>query len=398
MRIHQKKLRREDNTAYKSPSSQSIIFEEAVKSFEDQCQSIKHFCCQNCQMTGISLKPSQRNPLICSTCQASGTNGQDKVKDLPIWYDEKKNVQFYLPDELKCLREGEKLLIQQVAAYVPLQHLQSGQIGSRGHVCSFVQDISSICTVLPRLPDDVQFVKVVKKYLQEGGQIGSKMFVVRKKAVLDALKWLKKYNVEYSNIEIKESNLDWIENEDAKELPANLIEMDDEAAMNFPGSVDIGPSELQTLSGFTENSHNSGAPESILGMLPSVAPHLPKEKDTEIIKTLNAGLDQHNKKNNKTIQFPYADPTPVNEYDEDNSLFTRAFPWLFPGGYGDYGQFRNIKMNVTDWARNLLYYKDGRFAKGKIWCFLPLILQQEKRIKQVVDSLLMDFSRKVPKL
>lgn len=349
-------------------------------------------------MTGISLKPSQRNPLICSTCQASGTNWQDKVKDLPIWYDEKDNVQFYLPDELKCLREGEKLLIQQVAAYVPLQHLQSGQIGSRGHVCSFVQDISSICTVLPRLPDDVQFVKVVKKYLQEGGQIGSKMFVVRKKAVLDALKWLKKYNVEYSNIEIKESNLDWIENEDAKELPANLIEMDDEAAMNFPGSVDIGPSELQTLSGFTETSHNSCAAESILGMLPSVAPHLPKEKDTEIIKTLNAGLDQHNKKNNKTIQFPYADPTPVNEYDEDNSLFTRAFSWLFPGGYGDYGQFRNIKMNVTDWTRNLLYYKDGRFAKDKIWCFLPLILQQEKRIKQVEDSLLMDFSRKVPKL
>ena len=70
--------------------------------------------------------------------------------------------EFPITDELKCLMEGEKLLIQQVAAYVPLLHLQNGQIGSRGHVCSFVQDISSICTVLPRLPDDVHFVKVVK--------------------------------------------------------------------------------------------------------------------------------------------------------------------------------------------------------------------------------------------
>ena len=95
-------------------------------------------------------------------------------------------------------------MTQQVAAYVPLQHLQSGHIGSRGYVCSFVQDISSIYAVLSQLPNDVQFVKVVKKYLQEGGQIGSKMFVVRKKAVLDALKRLKKYNVEYSNIEIKD--------------------------------------------------------------------------------------------------------------------------------------------------------------------------------------------------
>ena len=102
-------------------------------------------------------------------------------KNLPIWYNKDRVVQYYLPEELQCLQEGEKLLIQQVAAYVPLLHLKDGQIGSIGHVCSFVQDRSSICTVLPRLPDDVQFVKVVKKYLQEGGEVGSKMFVVRKR-------------------------------------------------------------------------------------------------------------------------------------------------------------------------------------------------------------------------
>ena len=82
-------------------------------------------------------------------------------------------MQYHLPKQLKCLHECEKLLIQQVAVYVPLLHLQDDQIGSRGHVCSFVQDISSIYTVVSRLPDDVHFVKVVKKYLQEGGQISS---------------------------------------------------------------------------------------------------------------------------------------------------------------------------------------------------------------------------------
>ena len=49
------------------------------------------------------------------------------------------------------------------------------------------------------------------------------MFVIRKKTVLDALEWLKEYNVEYSNIEIKESNLDWIKNNNEQELPANLM-------------------------------------------------------------------------------------------------------------------------------------------------------------------------------
>ena len=132
--------------------------------------------------------------------------------------------------------------------------LKNGQIRSRGHVCSFVQDISSVCTELPRLPDDVQFVKVVKKYLQEGGGISSKMFTVRKKAVLDALKWLKEYNVEYSNIEIKESNLDWIENKNEQELPANLIEMDNnKSGKNSPASVDMGPSESQTYQDYWKN-------------------------------------------------------------------------------------------------------------------------------------------------
>ena len=205
-------------------------------------------------MTGISIKPSQRNKDICTVCQASHTRKEKTEQDLPIWYDKESNVQYYLPPQLRCLREGEKLLIQQVAAYVPLLHLKDGQIGSRGHVCSFVQDLSSICTVLPRLPDDVQFVKVVKKYLQEGGETASKTFTIRKQVVLHALNWLKEYNVEYKNIEIKESNLDWIENSDSQELPATLIQIANaHAAKNFQTSEDLGPSEVQTLSGLQCN-------------------------------------------------------------------------------------------------------------------------------------------------
>ena len=176
--------------------------------FESKCQSLSHFFCKCCRMVGLNIKKSTKCSSLCTTCQASHATKESMIKDLPIWYDETGAVQFLLPEELKCLREGEKLLIQQVAAYVPLLHLKDGQIGSRGHVCSFVQDISSVCTVLPRLPDDVHFVKVVKQYLQEGGTISNKMFVIRKNVVLDALKWLKKFNVEYKNIQIEESNLD----------------------------------------------------------------------------------------------------------------------------------------------------------------------------------------------
>ena len=196
------------------------------------------------------------------------------------------------------------------------------------------------------------------------------MFVIRKQVVLDALRWLKQYNVEYANIQIDESNLDWIENNYSQELPATLIQMNDNLAYyNLPSSVDMGPCESQTLSGLQKDSNDTCEIESVLGVLPSVAPHLPKEKDAQVVSTLNTELNLHNKKNQTTIQFPYASPTPINEYEENNSLFTRAFPWLFPGGYGDFGQFRDKKMNVGDWTRRMLYYQDGRFAKDRIWCF-----------------------------
>ena len=123
---------------------------------------------------------------------------------------------------------------------------------------------------------------------------------------------------------------------------------DDKTAKNLPGAVDMGPSQLQTLSGLQGDSHDGCEIESVLGVLPSIAPHLPKEKDVPVVETLNDGLYQHNKKNNTTNEFPYASPNPINEYDEENSLFTRAFPWLFPGGVGDFGQFRDKKLNVAD--------------------------------------------------
>ena len=95
------------------------------------------------------------------------------------------------------------------------------------------------------------------------------MFTIRKTSVLEALKWLKEHNIEYKNIEIKESNLDWIENNEEQELPPSLIQLDtDEGISNQPGLVDLGPSHSQTLSGLHPNSQEIEEAQTILGILP----------------------------------------------------------------------------------------------------------------------------------
>ena len=238
---------------------------------------------------------------------------------------------------------------------------------------------------------------MVKTYLQEGGVTASKTFTIRKQVVLDALTWLKEYNVEYKNIEIKESNLDWIENKESQELPPSLIQVDDPYnAKNLPASVDLGPSEVQTLTGLQSNSPEACEIDTVMGILPSLDPHLPKKKDAPVIKKLSKGLDQGNKKNHTAMQFPYASPDPINEYD-DSSLFTRAFLWLFPGGYGDFGQYRNKSLNVSDWARNMLYYKDGRFAKDRIWCFFALDFATRKKNQMSGGFFVDGFFKEGPK-
>jgi hypothetical protein len=69
--------------------------------------------------------------------------------------------------------------------------------------------------------------------------------------------------------------------------------------------------------------------------------------------------------------WPYVSETAENEYKYIN-LFPRAFPWLFPGGTGDFMMYREKEVSAYDWAKTLLHYYDGRFAKDKFWCFYTL--------------------------
>ena len=116
------------------------------------------------------------------------------------------------------LKEGKKILIQRINVYVPVHHLFKGQTGCKRHTAAFQQDISRVINVLPNLPDNIQFVQVIKKFKDEHGDIEENSFVIRKKKVLDALFWLQKYNRRYSDVIVGATRLNWIE-KDEVELP-----------------------------------------------------------------------------------------------------------------------------------------------------------------------------------
>ena len=63
------------------------------------------------------------------------------------------------------------------------------------------------------------------------------------------------------------------------------------------------------------------------------ASNMPNATDEFITKTIEDAVKQspHSAK----INFPYVSEHPINEYSGER-LFCKAFPWLFPGGYGDF--------------------------------------------------------------
>jgi hypothetical protein len=81
---------------------------------------------------------------------------------------------------------------------------------------------------------------------------------------------------------------------------------------------------------------------------------------------------------------------PISEYS-DTKLFCLAFPWLFPGGMGDIKESQERDVDIGEWAENLLFYEDGRFAKDNLWCFFTLNYIQRHRNKSQSRWFLKDF-------
>ena len=373
------------------------IFAESTLNFEKKCKTLKHSHCTVCHSASLNLVVSNG---ICTTCKQNNRTKEEYKDSLPIWYEDllnKQNERFDLPYQLSCLREGEKLLIQQISCYVPLHHLRNGQIGSKGHVCCFEQAIEEICTVLPRLPCDIKIIRVIKQYRKEGGEIGKTIFSIRRSIVLEALYWLKEHNIEYKDIVIQESNLDWIKDHKEQDLPPCDIELEAENMDLQLSAQDRGPS-LSQVAEVLDKEHEQQEEETVFGMLPGTAPHLPKEKDSSTTQSLQQITKQSNNENSRaTINFPYIDPKPISEYDTNSALFTKAFPWLFPGGRGDFHQFRNKKLTISQWVKNLVLYEDGRFAKDKMWGFYVLNYATRKRNQTSGGYFVEGFFKEGPK-
>ena len=337
--------------------------DKAIRDFESKMKDVHHKKCDLCKSVSLLLEtklfPNGLN--ICNDCVVhQRQNRKPDELNLPIYKDHQGVVQHTLPDVLLGLTIGEQLLMQQISCFIPLYHMKFGQIGSRGHVCAFPQDISEVCNVLPRLPTEVSVVKVIKQYKdKESGSISAKTFNVRKTKVLNALRFLKQHSSDFKDVLIDESNLNWIENGVEQEIEGETLIAEDPVDIM---EDDKGPSPEQIYD-VEENLHV----EQSFGYIDANNISVPKPKDNDTTEKIKQSINKSGTK--ATMNFPYVSAEPVDEFDTSIKLFCKAFPWLFPGGVGDFNEFQNEKITLSEWITKMLLYYDGQFAKDKMWCF-----------------------------
>jgi len=269
---------------------------------------------------------------------------------------------FTLPKELQCLTLAEKLLIQNVSPLVPVVHIKNGTIGYNGHVVSFYQDITNICNELPRLPSDVSVVKVIRSGTTNTGKNISTSFNVNKYRVVAALCWLKKHNPLYNDIVIIEKNLSWIKGVSDELTDIVTIESNES---NFLDDNDKGPCEKQVFGPLDKVTNHD---DKAFGCISGEKAQIVHDGDQLLAEEIRR------KSNNRVIprlNWPTCDIKPITEYSS-TKILCLAFPWLLPGGVGDIKETRNYEVDIGDWAQNLLFYKDGRFARDKLWSFFTL--------------------------
>ncbi len=70
--------------------------------------------------------------------------------------------------------------------------------------------------------------------------------------------------------------------------------------------------------------------------------------------------------------MPTIRPTPLNEFNRSQALFSLACPSLYPYGKADFVQPRQREINYQDYLEHAMKWNDGRFAKHHTFRYIAL--------------------------
>ena len=270
-----------------------------------------------------------------------------------------------IPEDLRGilddLTQMEEMLCSLASPCFLMWVSKGGQYKTRGNVITFPQDITHLCTTLPRLPEHLDVLLVRKPDARTAN--GYKDFRVRKHKVLAFLRYLKEHNPYYADVVIRPS--------EQVDLP-----VDGDIVDRLPhvdtSSMSVQPKETESSLHPSSEESSTFEPDVLSEEENAFIPHFfPRTYEIDAIRD---GITQVGLRTDEEEAVPWPPFGPaLSEYTTEG-LFTMAFPSLFPFGKADYSAPRRHRLQLYEWAKHLIRYRDDRFATHPRFRFFALNL------------------------
>ncbi|KAF7137062.1 hypothetical protein CNMCM5793_006913 [Aspergillus hiratsukae] len=247
-----------------------------------------------------------------------------------------------MPD-LPELSQIEEMLIARVHVLVQVNRIRGQQFKYKGHIVNFMRNTARVFNRLPLLPSDLEVILLRPLNTDSDPHMRRRFvkdFRVRRQHVLDWLCFLRRHHPGYKDIEISGDALSQLPVNDVVQVMTEETNPDTGGRQPVvSGPVDLGP----------DPGECDPIPETV-----TVPNYQTTENEMVAIRRQLQPTHQ--------LTMPSFRSTPLSELNR-MPLVSWAFPTLFPRGGADYAHPRMRGVSYAEYAKHLMRYEDGRFAK-----------------------------------
>ncbi len=295
---------------------------------------------------------------LCEDCLASLQRRQLPKMSLAngLWVGD-------VPDELRRLNFVEKLLVAVERHNVCVAKVTKGQYKMTANAVVYAQPVGKMYDILPPSQDELaEFLAIifVGPCKPMPADLKRTPFIVRRRVVLDALRWLILNHCDYAGVSVSYENLAQYGDD---EPPVCVVYRAGEGEL---------PSESQPGYGGRDNEGSADGECSFSVQGLTETEYVEMSRDQKV-----AAAVKHFETGGGVLAYGHAEK-PSSMYNNPQ-LFPRLFPWLFPYGLGGLGNSK-IKCAVdrVKQVRARLMYGDRRFQTDR---YFPFIAYNQEQIR-----------------
>jgi len=270
-----------------------------------------------------------------------------------------------VPACLQNLSFAEKLMVSRMYHNKFIVRVGCGQMKLKGNVILFTKPMQKVYAVLPPPKSELQEILAVVFFgpTQPTADDYKRIpLLVRHKAIIDALSWLKLNHSGYQDLSISLENLSQYREDE----PPVVVEW------RWSANGTVRPEAL------SKHSQDAKEEEGVTeGRCPFVVHGLTSDrlsgKTTEQLKSL-----AFNHMENDGFALGIGHGAEPESIWNNPDLYPLAFPWLFPYGLGGIKNDRQVHVSESARIKHLLMYYDKRFQLDPTFILMSFNHQQIK--------------------